>query len=242
MEARKNGFTHWIFTRFNRLDDNITIYNNPQIKDADEWMDHRCKLFNEITLPSVMCQTETNFKWLLSFAEETPKPITDFYASFPHVKIIYEYPRTWLRKQPFKDGEWIATGRLDNDDHISPTFIEQVQSRFDEKTMLVDTGGRKLDLATNKLYTVERNTCNSPFITLLEQFNTPHESISHDPIERELFRKNTDGMKLFTVYYCSHSKLEWHFPAVKINEPLYKMVLHDRNIINKLGGNEHEIL
>lgn len=256
-------FRHYIFTRFNKLDSSMSIYNNPQIENPEEWMEHRIGLFNNITLPSVMLQTEVNFTWLLSFDQRTPQKIIDFYASFPRVKIIYEYPATYLRGlygNSLKDGDWIITTRLDNDDYIAPTFIEKVQSKFNEEFLLVDTDGRQWDLKTNKLYarfiehpvdpkkeidlktgklyTVERKTCNSPFLSLIEQVGTPWESTFKDPVEREVANKNLAKHKIQTVYFCSHGKMEWHFPAVKINEVLYRMVIHDRNAANRIIGNE----
>ncbi len=223
----------------------MSIYNNPQIPDPEEWMEHRMKLFNEITLESVMLQTETNFTWLLSFDKKTPRKIMNFYNGFPRIRIIEDwYPPDYLRmlhsykRSPIKDGDWIITTRLDNDDYIAPTFIEKVQSQFDETFKIVDTDGRQLDLATGKLYTTERKTCNSPFISLIEQVGTPWKSICKDPAEREIANKNLAKNKIQTVYFCSHSKMEWHFPAVKINEPLYRMVIHDRNAANRIIGHE----
>jgi len=278
MKSDKSMFKHFVFTRWNRQDDQVTIYNNPAIKDPEDWMEHRVKLFNEITLPSVMLQTEMNFTWLLSFAEETPKDLIDYYASWPNVKIIYEYPQTWLRRQYgwvdyeagesalLLDGDWIITTRLDNDDYIYPTFIEKIQAKFDEKFLLVDTDGRqwdlktgdlyrrfierdgrefdlktglfsgKSDLKTGQLHTVERKTCNSPFISLIEQVGAEWKSICQDPAERATGNKNLAKYPIKTVYFCSHGKMEWHFPAVKINEPLYRMVIHDRNVSNKIVG------
>ena len=229
-------FEHFVLTRFNKLNDDIDIYNNPSIKDPEEWLDHRINLFNKYCLPNMMLQ-KGNFTWLLSFSPKTPKWITDEYATFPHIKIIYEYPRTYLRKQSFRKGEWIISSRIDNDDTVSINYIERVQAQFNEKFLLVDTHGVKRDLATNKRYTVERSSNNSPFISLIEQVGTDWMSISRDPNEKRLI---TDRIK--TVYWCSHSKLEWHFPSMKINEELYSMNLHDKNVINKLEGNEHEVL
>jgi len=229
-------FKHWIFTRFNKLDNQMSIYNNPAISDPDKWMEHRMKLFDEITLMSVMLQTERNFTWLLSFDYRTPGDILKKYASFPEVEIIFDYPPDWLRRQNLNKGDWIITSRLDNDDYISPTFIEKVQAQFDETFKLVDTDGRLHDLATGKLYTVERKSNNSPFISLIEQVGTDWMSISKDSKERRLI---TDRVK--TVYWCSHSKMEWHFPSVKINEVLYRTTVHSENVSNKIHDHCHEV-
>ena len=176
-----------------------------------------------------------SFTWLLAFAPGTPKWITDEYATFPHVKIIFEYPRDWFRRQPIKHGEWIITSRIDNDDTVSINYIERVQERFNEQFLLVDTDGYQRDICTGKLYTVERWGNNSPFISLIECVGTDWMSISQDPKEKRFI---TDKIK--TVYWCSHSKMEWHFPSVKVQEKLYFMNIHSRNICNKIVG--HEIL
>jgi len=217
------------------LDAKTTIYNNPMVKDPRAWTKHRVRLFNEFCLPNVMLQ-EGKFTWLLAFAPETPKWIIEEYGTFPHVKIIFEYPADWLRKQYNKtlfDGDWIITSRLDNDDTIYPDYIKKVQEQFSEKFLLVDTDGLQRDIFTGRHYTVDRKSNNSPFISLIEQVGTPWQSISRDPKERKLI-----DMPIKTVFYCSHSKMEWHFPSMKIQECLYKMNLHDRNISNRIIGTE----
>jgi hypothetical protein len=228
-------FKHFIFTRWNLMDDQQSVYNNPLVPDPEEWMIHREKLFDELTLPSVMLQTCKNFTWLLAFAPETPVRILRKYASFPNVHIIHEYPQTYLRKMLANSQEWIITSRMDNDDTIAPEYVELVQAQFDEKFLLVDTDGVQLDLATGKTYTVERRSNNSPFISLIEKTGTDWMSISDDPAEKRLI---IEPVK--TCYFCSHSKMEWHFPSVKIQKRLYTMVIHDRNVCNKIVG--HEIL
>ena len=226
-------FKHWIFTRWNLLDDKTDIYNNPAVPDPEEWMEHRMKLFDELTLPSVMLQSCRDFTWLLAFAPGTPGDVIRKYSSFPKVHVIFEYPRTYLRKMLHNRKEWIITSRLDNDDTIAPEYVELVQEQFNEQFLLVDTDGVQLDLATGRTYTPDRRSNNSPFISLIEKTGTDWLSISDDPEEKRLI---TEPVK--TCYWCSHSKMEWHFPSVKIPQRLYKMVIHDRNISNKITGDE----
>ena len=231
-------FKHYIFTRWNLLDANTTIYNNPNVKNPEEWMEHRMKLFDEITLPSVMLQTSRNFTWLLAFdVSNTPTWIINKYREFPNITPIHLYPADYVRCTGIhKDGDWIITSRLDNDDMILPEYIETVQSYFDETFKLVDTDGVKHVIATGKEYTPARKSNNSPFISLIEQVGVPWQSIANDPKERRLI---TEHVK--TVYFCSHSHMEMHFPSVKSYKKLYKMIIHDRNISNKLEGNESEL-
>jgi hypothetical protein len=228
-------FKHFLFTRWNLLDSQTTIYNNPKVKDPGEWMEHRMKLFDEYTLPSVMAQTERNFTWLLSFDKKTPEWILSKYASFPGVEVIYQYPADYLRGIINMDhkGNWIITSRLDNDDIILPEYIETVQSYFDETFKLVDVDGVKKVLSNGNEYSLARKSNNSPFISLIEQVGVPWLSISDNPEEKRLI-----DLPVKTVYYCSHSKMEWHFPSVKSPKKLAKMLIHDRNIINKIEGNE----
>ena len=227
-------FKHYIFTRWNLLDAETTIYNNPKVEDAEVWMKHRMELFDKYTLPSVMMQTCKNFTWLLAFDKKTPIWITDKYKEFPNIDIIREYPADWVRRYwGHTKGDWIITSRLDNDDEILPEYIETVQSYFDKTFKLVDTDGYQHDLATGKLYDPDRAGCTSPFISLIEQVGVPWQSISTDPGEAKLI-----DMPVKTVYYCSHSKMEWHFPAVKNPKRLYKMNIHDKNISNKITGYE----
>jgi hypothetical protein len=41
-----------------------------------------------------------------------------------------------------------------------------------------------------------------------------------------------------TCFYCSHTKMIDHFPSMKIDKKLYRMVIHDRNISNRIVGKE----
>jgi hypothetical protein len=226
-------YKHYLFTRWNLLMEGQSVYNNPKVPDPDEWMEHRMKLFEKYTFPSVLNQTCRNFQWLLSFAKETPDAITDKYRSYPFVKVIYEYPADFVRGlygKVLNNGDILITSRLDNDDTIEPTYIAKVQeqylSEFNEDFLLVDTDGRQFDLKTGKYYTVARRSNNSPFISLIEKVGLKYKSLNGTEI--------TDPIK--TVYYCSHSKMEWHFPSMKIPERLYTMIIHDRNITNKIVG------
>lgn len=211
-----------------------TVYNNSAVPDPDEWMQHRIKLFEKYTLPSVLNQTCRNFQWLLSFAKETPDKITDRYRSYPFVKVIYQYPADFVRGlygTVLKDGDWLITSRLDNDDTIEPTYIAKIQEQYlddmvPDNFFLVDTDGRQLDLKTGKYYTVARRSNNSPFISLIEKVGVKFKSINGTQIDEPIK----------TVFYCSHSKMEWHFPSMKIPERLYTMIIHDRNISNKIVG------
>jgi len=225
-------FKHYIFTRWNLSMEGQSVYNNPKIPDPEEWMQHRIKLFETYTLPSVMNQTCRNFQWLLSFAKETPEEITDRYRGYPFVKCIYQYPADFVRGlfgTVLNNGDYLITSRLDNDDKVELNWIERIQSQFkNQDFLIVDTDGRQLDLATGKYYTTARKPPNSPFLSLIERVGVKYKSLNGTQIDEPIK----------SCYYCSHTKMTWHFPAIKIYEPLYTMIIHDRNISNKIVGEE----
>ena len=215
-----NDFKHYVFTRFNLLDDFDglkTVYNNPDIPDPDGWMEHRMELFENFCLPSLKAQTCQNLTWLLSFAKETPQKYIRKCEEYDRVQVIYDYPRTWVRKN-YTEG-WLITSRIDNDDYYEPTFIEQIQNQPNiYPPEIVDIDYRQLNIATGRFYTSCRATPNSPFLSLWEYIEP--------------------GQEAKTCYYCSHTNMPNHFRARKIPEPLATMVIHDRNVINKIVGNE----
>jgi hypothetical protein len=62
-------FKDYITTRFN-----AALYS-PEAKiriSADEWMQHRIRLFTRFTLPSIMSQSCQNFTWLVLVDRQTP--------------------------------------------------------------------------------------------------------------------------------------------------------------------------
>jgi hypothetical protein len=225
-------FKHYIFTRWNKINAELDLYNNPDIPDKEAWMDHRVYLFEKYCLPAMYAQTCKNFTWLLSFAKQTPRWYIKRYVDIPFVQVIYDYPRDYINRLyadgDLQNGQWLITSRLDNDDYYEPRFIETVQAQFKKQFLLVDTDGRQLEVATRKFYDTARWSPNSPFISLIEQVGTPWNS-PQQPYYDSPVR---------TVYYCSHSNMLLHFPAVRIDEPLYVMVIHDRNCSNHIVGKE----
>lgn len=211
-------FKHYIFTRFNLLNRETDIYNNPDIPDPETWMAHRIKLFEKYTLAGMLRQTNKNFTWLLAFSEKTPKDIIKKYDYLDNVKIIYQYPLDWMKRQT-PEAEYIITSRIDNDDYYHPLFIEMIQTwaiNSQPYTGIIDIDYTQLDHATGEHYSSQRNTANSPFISLVESWDKD----------------------IKTVFHCSHTNMMNHFNHYKINMRMATMVIHDRNISNKIVGDK----
>jgi len=223
-------FKHFILTRWNLLLDGQSVYTNSP--DPDGWMRHRAELFERITLPSIKAQRLKNFTWLLAFDRQTPKEYYLKYLKHPYIEVIYDYPKTYMnnlfKERKIKNGDWLITTRLDNDDFLEHDFVFQVQRQFNDYRKIVDTDGVQWDLESNKFYTVERRFNNSPFLSLIERAGDMTPLLSgvrpEEPIK--------------TCFYCSHTKMIDHFPSMKIDKKLYRMVIHDRNISNRIVGKE----
>lgn len=62
---------HFILTRFN-----LNLWHkdkNDNEINRNEWLAYRLNLFETYCLPSVVAQTEQNFKWIILVDKETPK-------------------------------------------------------------------------------------------------------------------------------------------------------------------------
>lgn len=225
-------FKHFLLTRFNQLDEKNDIYNtneNPQ-----DWMRHRINLFERYTLPSIMKQTCKDFTWLLAFSRKTPQNVLDRYKNLRNIQIIYEYPKYFLQRTYKK--EWLLTTRFDNDDILLPDFVEKVHKHVrncenigELRTEIIDVMGVQWDMINNKWYDSGRNMFNSPYLSLFENTKEPHLSIQPD-------FGMIEGVK--TALYCSHSNMTRHFQASRIEQELYIMCIHDRNLANKVCGGD----
>lgn len=210
-------FRHYILTRFNTQDINGLLYDK---KDADKWMDQRMELFEE-TKKSVLDQ-DRDFEWIISIDKRTPKKYLEKIKTDDRITFIYLDIRKTF-DQIKTHTPWVITTRLDNDDLLRPGALGRIQDYFKPKVGVIDIDYHQLDLKTGEKYTSNRATPNSPFLSLVEHF------------------------KWVKTCYCRpHSKLYMGYPlktgvlkmirAIKINEILAYMVIHENNVANKIVG------
>lgn len=136
-------FDHLVLTRFNVREPTwhtTDKQSNPTLDD--EWMEHRFRLFERYTMPSVMMQTDQNFDWVVLFdiltAMKWQKRIDSYAGCFTPL-----YVHFWLREmqgwiKEHYNRAWLITTRLDNDDAISPSFIEAIQTNFEQRVKIID--------------------------------------------------------------------------------------------------------
>lgn len=93
------NYTHLIVTRFN-----LQLWDGAKPLDV-AWLAHRFELFEQYCYPSVVGQTEQNFKWFVSLIEKLEDAPHTILRCLPHSTIIERYgivreinkPPMWLQ-------------------------------------------------------------------------------------------------------------------------------------------------
>ncbi len=140
-----------LLTRFNIKFNRRFTYNNDPA-----WLSVRFDLFEKYCLPSVINQTSENFKFILFFDKGTPDEFKTraegYKLKYSNVEICYSEgvdvsdgsmsndnlpdvkDKNYVRLvQPFLDeSDYILTIRLDNDDAIESTYVENLQNKANE--------------------------------------------------------------------------------------------------------------
>ena len=211
------SFDHFLITRFN-----IRTNTENYLGCSDDWMQHRIKLFEKFCLPSVLSQTNQNFKWLILFDKETPDQFKSHISNLiskPNFEVIYlelyslNHVKEIIEKRRKED--FIITSRLDNDDAIASNFIDSVQNEFksQEFEYINFVKGFKLELSQQQLF--YEYAYNNHYASLIEKFNPDWKSISYGT--------HLDFSKYGRVknIYCS---------------PVWLEVIHDKNLLNRISG------
>ena len=214
-------FKHYITTRFN-----AGLYS-PEAKiriPADQWMQHRIKLFTTFTLPSIMRQSCQNFTWLVLIDKQTPAVHRQMLSNinYPNMQLIYtgsENP--WI--DTIEPGDYdLITTRIDNDDAFHQEVIKTIQqswakqnSEMSKPWAIVFPFGFILDLATKEMFMMEYWFNNCP--TLVENSQTPR-----------------------TIWQWDHSNIPaqvvTHYIADK---PYWLQVIHSHNLKNRIPVDDH---
>lgn len=216
-------FKHVLVTRFN-----LRSAAGTRAWDY-EWLRQRLQIFNEVCLPSVKAQSNGAFEWILFFDASTPHAIlNDVRQSLGSTDLRHALV---LSSQTFS-GEFIAeaigdvreefviTTRLDNDDAISPGFMEAVA----EASARAVESGTRLPIVINPPvgYQIRKGRCylrfdpSSPFISLLEE---------------------AGGGNPVTVHATDHQVAARRWSWVSLGGRVHWLQsLHETNISNKIGG------
>ena len=214
-------FRHLLLTRFNVrmkwLDEARGV--------SDEWLEHRVALFERFCLPSVRAQTCQDFTWLVFMDASTPgqwkERIESHARTYSNLVPRYVELFDWFALRaameevvpPRADVDLITT-RLDNDDSLARTMMERVQSCW------------SIDGARPRLIAFERGLFfrrDKVYDTLYP--NNPFSSVIESSIKPK------------TALHFDHIEAGQHLDVESLRgDPAWMIVVHDRNVLNRVRG------
>ncbi len=212
-------FNHFILTRFN-------LAIRGRIALEPEWLNHRFELFERFCYPSVVGQSNQNFKWLVFFDSRTPEvfknKVREYsqYQNFVPVytdgykEILSLYKKAILNH--LEDGsEYLITTRLDNDDAIFKDFVKTIQDNFNEQEFEFISFSNGYVWHNQKIYSYKYLA--NPFTNLIEKING----------------LTVNGIK--TAQCINHTKLA--LIAKQLNSrAAWLQVIHENNEANRVRG------
>lgn len=219
-------FIHYLITRFNLKNPDWSTTKNKELLLTEEWMTHRLELFKNFCFPSVLAQSNKDFKWLIFFDISTKdkfKTNIDELLS-KHELIRYFYIKgmpefnssiTNFIKEDAKDADYIISSRLDNDDCIHRNFIAEIQKQFKQQQfMVIDVvKGYSLQISPDYLLGKKEHMFN-PFLSLIET--------------KENFQ---------TIWKTDHNLWKKEDRIIKIKDKrLWLSVIHNKNKVNEFDG------
>ena len=220
-------FEHYILTHFNtRFKWSKKGRRSSSQKAPDKsWMKHRISLFDKYCYPSIIAQTNKNFKWLIFLDDET----TDkklFHKYVECKKIFLKDYKIWsykiasneIKKILDKKTEWVLTTRFDCDDSLSKHYIDTIQKRFIENDMI-------LNPTLGITYNVHKNIARRFEYLCPNSFLTAVEKVTKDELK--------------TCFRVNHPQLRNHFKKfvqVKTKYPLWLQTIHGKNLGNVMRG------
>lgn len=162
------------------------------MEDKNSFMMEEIKCLKQFSIPSIMYQTNKNFKWIWLVDKGTPEEIKEQLISlskFSSSDIIFD---EWKSTEFYSErnscgGNWveqfrsklerkdrmIACTRYDIDDYLSSNFVQVVQNYFDDSIGCIDFEFR-ITIVTkedNTLYMTKNLSFGgaSPIVTLVEK-------------------------------------------------------------------------
>jgi hypothetical protein len=224
-------YDHFIITRFNlKKDDWNSDKNSEKILDH-LWLSERIELFKNYCMPSVLGQTNKNFRWLIFFEKSTEHEVLDLVElmkpySFIEAVFLNGYKEfqlnspKLLKSKMKSSSNSLLTTRLDNDDAIHENFIKEIQNSINfipENSIIQFPYGICLQHRKNKRLAIQYYPLNQ-FLTLFEKIDP-----SIDPL--------TVLGKEHTIW----KEEGWNIHDVG-NELRWLQVVHERNMLNSFNG------
>ena len=175
----------------------------------DEWMEKRWQIFMDVTYPSIMNQTVMDFKWIVGFSDLTSQEWRDEAYAVGGFETVYApyHNKIWTElSKRFCDQKYLLTTRVDSDDALAETAVEQIQSAFTDNPQPRIVNFKNGLITDGKiLYHMKQRSNN--FISMLELADG---AVS---VRGGLHHPNAKGTP--------------HFQDITDNPPLWMIYVHD---------------
>lgn len=223
--------THLVITRFSI--NTVLAGKMRRVDDNNEYLQYRLRLFELFCLPSMLAQTNKNFKWFVLFGLNTPDWMRlrlDAWEQdgqfIPLYADCYQSAQAmiqvWLHINA-KPGEQLLTTRLDNDDAVSCHLVEHLQAACPANVDLqyfCPEHGQQVVVKGNEpnswQYYSFRYSAN-PFVSMVER-------LTDEPAKM--------------IYHCKHGSIKPEVvqaPVVVLPQsPMWMQILHGKNVGNGL--------
>jgi len=141
---------HYIFTRFSILDKTckgfqLTRNNIDNIENLlfnENRLNYKFNVFHNMTVPSIKNQTYQNYVWLIFTSNYLPQKYKNILEKYSCDKIKIVYVENFNEmseyiKNTLKNIDHYTTMRLDDDDALSRTFLEEINKYENEKGKII---------------------------------------------------------------------------------------------------------
>ena len=229
----------FILTRFN-----LRLWPHNKHREEvwnEDWLRHRCNLFEQFCLPSICSQSDMDFKWIVLFDSQSPawmlerielwkKQCDSFIPKFVNRQFHRSYSKVFKKKIFHEVGEKkcrIITTYLDNDDSLSSTYVEEIiaiAKSVDSGTYISFVNGTQYYTDLKLLNCIIYR--NNHFISYVKDF----DGVSHDS-----FKVVYEGKG---HYYIDKQK-NAYVKYIKNVSPMWCEVVHNKNVFNDVWPTIH---
>ncbi len=178
----KNNLQYFILTRFNLKKSDWQKDKNSQVVLDEKWLKDRIELFTKFCLPSVLGQTDKNFKWIVFFQQDPGleiKSLLEILEEYEFIEPIFvngfqEFQTQlsfYISERLGEDTQWILTSRLDNDDALNKNYVAEIKKaskNLKHQTIVYFPNGLFLDLGKKNRLAASHYPFNQ-FLNLLEE-------------------------------------------------------------------------
>jgi hypothetical protein len=216
-----------LITRFNL--DYKRIVKESLGLDPEEWLEDRINLFFDYCYPSILHQSDKNFKWWVYFDSLTSSEVIEKFREKDKADLIEFKFSTWGK---FREDillalntipgpyDFLLNARVDSDDALSKFSIEEIKKYFSaniddfpDSFILNPLTGLIYDTKNTILY--QKKLKNNPFQVLVQKH----------------------GKILNSVFTFQHQTASKHFEVFNISAiPFWLIVVHGGNWLNVKSG------